>query len=156
MAQIIIKVPRSIACVSNTFPDKRFECKAEVVSDIKGDERQSLKGRGGGEVRRWAALLLRRRRRRKRKKSSSAGRGAQRPFPRLGAPPPDSRSAGPHSVALQSPAGPRGRGRPPRPPPRRAALCPPAERRARTALRRQGNGKRNRFFFLRGFLSLCV
>lgn len=34
MVQIIIQVPRSIACVSNTFPDKSFGGKAEVLSNI--------------------------------------------------------------------------------------------------------------------------
>lgn len=35
MAQIVIKVPRNIACVSNTFSDKSFGGKAEVLSNIK-------------------------------------------------------------------------------------------------------------------------
>lgn len=59
---------------------------------------------------------------------------------------------------VQRPAGLRGWGAAALPPPRRAALCPPAKKRARTALRRRGSGKCNRFFFLGGFfvcLSVC-
>lgn len=119
-----------------------------------GDERQSLKGRGGGEVRRRAVFLLRRR-----KRSSSAGRGAQHPFPRPGAPPPDTRSAGAQSVAVRRSAK-AGRS----PGPGATAPTAPAARSAVPARRETcphrpptaGKLETQQVLFLRGFLSLCV